>query len=172
MSGKADSSSASKANIAEEEVEEEEAEDSALLTGGKKRRRPPSKKKGKSQPASSAAHEADAVDDDGFAYNAISSHDMVSSNNEWRLKGAKEAQDEENDGTFMILDAGCHLMKHGLSEGQWNCCLTQVLSTSQTVKAPWRVKSAESGFHTSHLCSKTSPLSMRVRFPFSRPFRG
>ena len=31
-SGKADSSSASKANIAEEEVEEEEAEDDALLT--------------------------------------------------------------------------------------------------------------------------------------------
>ena len=54
-SGKADSSSASKANIAEDEVEEEETEDDALLTDkNKKRRCPHPKKKSKSQPASSA----------------------------------------------------------------------------------------------------------------------
>ena len=61
------------ANIAEEEGEEEdeEAEEDTLLADKKKRtRRPQSKKKSKAQPAASAAHEADGVDEDGFAYNA------------------------------------------------------------------------------------------------------
>ena len=49
---------------------------------------------------------------------------MASFNNEWRLKGAKEAQDEEDEGTVVILDTGCtkatcsrhayHLMEHEL----------------------------------------------------------
>ena len=53
---------------------------------------------------------------------------MVSFNNEWCLKGAKEAQDEEDDGTVMILDTGStkamcsrpvyHLMRRGLSADQ------------------------------------------------------
>ena len=76
------SGSAAKANVAEEEVEEEEIEDDALLTDKKKRkRRPQSKKKGKAQPAGSAAHEAEAaVDDDGFAYSAVSfPYDIISS---------------------------------------------------------------------------------------------
>ena len=47
-------------NIAEEAVDEE-AEDDALFADKKKGRRPPSKK-GKSQPASSAAREAEAVE--------------------------------------------------------------------------------------------------------------
>ena len=79
-SGKGGSSSASKANIAEEDAEEEEAEDDAWLTDKKKRKRKPqAKKKGKPQPAGSSAHEAEAaVDDDGFAYSAISfRYDMV-----------------------------------------------------------------------------------------------
>ena len=99
------SSSASKANIAEEEVE-----DDALLTDKKKRkRRPRAKKKGKPQPAGAAAHEAEAaVDDDGFAYSAISfPYDMISSNKEWCLKGAKGVQEEVEDGASMILDTGC-----------------------------------------------------------------
>ena len=86
---------ASKANITEQEVEEEEAEDDALLTDKKKRKRKPqAKKKSKPQPAGSTAHEAEAaVDDDGFAYSVISfPYDMVSSNSEWCLKGAKEAK--------------------------------------------------------------------------------
>ena len=101
-SGKGGSSSASKANIAEEEVEEEEIEDDALLADKQKRkRRPQAKKKGKAQPAASAAHEADAaVDDDGLAYSAISfPYDMISSNKEWCLKGAKGVQEEAEDGT-------------------------------------------------------------------------
>ena len=74
-SGKGGSSSASKANVAEEDAEEEEeAEDDALLSDKKKRKRKPqAKRKGKPQPAGSSAHEAEAaVDDDGFAYSAIS----------------------------------------------------------------------------------------------------
>ena len=88
------------------------------------------RKKGKAQPAGSAAHEADAaVDDDGFAYSAVSfPYDMISSNKEWCLKGAKGVQEEVEDGTSMILDTGCTkamcsrhaylLMRQGLSEGQ------------------------------------------------------
>ena len=125
------SGSAAKANVAEEEVEEEEIEDDVLLADKKKRKRKPqAKKKGKAQPAGSAAHEADAaVDDDGFAYRAVSfPYDMISSNKEWCLKGAKGVQEEVEDGTSMILDTGCikamcsrHaylLMRQGLSEGQ------------------------------------------------------
>ena len=77
-----------KANIAEEEVEEEEAEDDALLTDKKKRKRKPqAKKKSKPQPAGSSAREAEAaVDEDGFAYSAISfPYDMVSSSNDSRV---------------------------------------------------------------------------------------
>ena len=109
-SGTGGSSSASKANIAEEEVEEEEIEDDALLADKKKRkRRPQAKKKGKPQPAGSATHEAEAaVDDDGFAYSAISfPYDMISSSKKWCLKGAKGVQEEVEDGTSMILDTGC-----------------------------------------------------------------
>ena len=67
------------------------------------------KKKGKAQPAGSAAHEADAVvDDDGFAYSAVSfPYDVISSNKEWCLKGAKGVQEEVEDGDSMILDTGC-----------------------------------------------------------------
>ena len=181
-SGKADSSFASKANIAEEEVEEE-AEDDALLTDKRrKRRHPPPKKKGKSQPASSPAHEAEAVDEDGFAYSAISlPPDMVSFNNEWCLKGAKESQGKEDEGTVMILDTGCtkamrnrhayHYMKHCLSDGQVELLPDSSTFSSQVVKEPWPARSAESGSLMNHLCSQTSPLSMRERFPVSRPFR-
>ena len=44
--------------------------------------KPQAKKKGKAQPAGSAAHKADAaVDDDGFAYSAVSfPYDVISSN--------------------------------------------------------------------------------------------
>ena len=126
------SGSAAKANVAEEEVEEEEIEDDALLSDKKKRKKgkPQAKKKGKAQPAGSAAHEADAAeDDDGFAYNAVSfPYDVISSNKEWCLKGAKGAQEEVEDGTSMIFDTGCTkamcsrhaylLMRQGLSEGQ------------------------------------------------------
>ena len=71
--------------------------------------RPQAKKKGKPQPAGSAAHEPEAaVDDDGFAYSAISfPYDMISSNKEWCLKCAKRVQEEVEDGTSMILDTGC-----------------------------------------------------------------
>ena len=86
-SGKGGSSSASKANVAEEEVEEEEAEDDALLSDKKKRQRKPQAKKNHN--LLDHQHEA-AVDEDGFSYSAISFPcDMVSSNNEWCLKGAK-----------------------------------------------------------------------------------
>ena len=127
-SGKS-SGSAAKANIAEEEVEEEEIEDDALLADKKKRKRKPqAKKKGKAQPAGSAAHQADAaVDEDGFAYSAVSfPYDIISSGPEWCLKGAKGVQEEVEDGTSMILDTGCTkamcsrhaylLMRRGLSE--------------------------------------------------------
>ena len=123
------SGSAAKANIAEEEVEEEEIEDDALLTDKKKRkRRPQSKKKGKAQPAGAAAHEAEAaVDDDSFAYSAVSfPYDIISSGPEWCFKGAKGVTEEVEDGTSMILDTGCTkamcsrhaylLMRQGLSE--------------------------------------------------------
>ena len=99
-----------KANVAEEEVEEEEIEDDALLADKKKRKRKPqAKKKGKPQPAASAAHEAEAaVDDDGFACSAVSYPlEIVSYDQEWCLKGAKEVQEEVEDGTSMILDTGC-----------------------------------------------------------------
>ena len=127
-SGKS-SGSAAKANIAEEEVEEEEIENDALLADKKKRKRKPqAKKKGKAQPAGSAAHEAEAtVDEDGFAYSAVSfPYDIISSGPEWCLKGAKGVQEEVEDGTSMILDTGCTkamcsrhaylLMRQGLSE--------------------------------------------------------
>ena len=127
-SGKS-SGSAAKANIAEEEVEEEEIEDDALLADKKKRKRKPqSKKKGKAQPAGSAAHEADAVvDEDGFAYSAVSfPQDIISSGPEWCLKGAKGVQEEVEGGISMILDTGCTkamcsrhaylLLRQGLSE--------------------------------------------------------
>ena len=127
-SGKSSGSTA-KANVAEEEVEEEEIEDDALLADKKKRkRRPQAKKKGKPQPAGSAAHEAEAaVDDDGFAYSAVSYPlEIVSYDQEWCLKGAKGIQEEVEDGTSMILDTGCTkamcsrraylLMRQGLSE--------------------------------------------------------
>ena len=120
---------AAKANIAEEEVEEEEIEDDALLADKKKRKRKlQAKKKGKAQPAGSAAHEAEAaVDEDGFAYSAVSfRYDIISSGPEWCLKGAKGVQEEVEDGTSMILDTGCTkamcsrhaylLMRQGLSE--------------------------------------------------------
>ena len=102
------SGSAAKANIAGEEVEEEEIEDDALLSDRKKRKRKPqAKRKGKAQPAGSAVHEADAaVDDDSFAYSAVSfPYDTISSSKEWRLKGAKGVQEEVEDGTS-IYDLG------------------------------------------------------------------
>ena len=108
-SGKGGSSSASKVNIAEE-AEEEEAEDDALLSDKKKRKRKPqAKKKGKPQPSGSSAHEAEAaVDDDGFAYSAISfPYDPVTSSHDWCLKGAKGVPDQADDGTSVILDTGC-----------------------------------------------------------------
>ena len=115
--------------LAEEEVEEEEIEDDALLVDKRKRKRKPqAKKKGKPQPAGSAAHEAEAaVDDDGFAYSAVSYPlEIVSYDQEWCLKGTKGIQEEVEDGTSMILDTGCTkamcsrhaylLMRQGLSE--------------------------------------------------------
>ena len=123
------SSSVAKANIAEEEVEEEEIEDDALLADKKKRKRKPQgKKKGKAQPAASTAHEAEAaLDNDGFAYSAVSYPlEIVSYDQEWCLKGTKGIQEEVEDGTSMILDTGCAkamcsrhaylLMRQGLSE--------------------------------------------------------
>ena len=108
----------------------EEIEDDALLADKKRRKRkPPTKKKGKPQPAGSAAREAEAAvdDDDGFAYSAVSYPlEIVSSDQEWCLKGAKGVQEEVEDGTSMILDTGCTkamcsrhaylLMRQGLSE--------------------------------------------------------
>ena len=127
-SGKS-SSSAAKANVAEEEVEEEEIEDDALIADKKKRKRKPqAKKKDKPQPAGSAAHEAEAaLDDDGFAYSAVSYPlEIVSYDQDWCLKGTKGVQEEVEDGTSMILDTGCTkamcsrhaylLMRQGLSE--------------------------------------------------------
>ena len=118
-----------KANVAEEEVEEEEIEDDGLLADKKKRKRKPqTKKKGKPQPAGSSVHEAEAaVDDDGFAYSAVSfPQNIISSDQEWCLKGAKGIQEEVEDGTSMILDTGCTkamcsrhaylLMRQGLLE--------------------------------------------------------
>ena len=178
-SGKADSSSA-KAKIAEEvqEEEEEEAEDDALLAGKKKRKkRPQSRKKGKAQPTTSAAHDAEGVDDDGFAYSAVvlPAH-MASQDDEWCLKGAKEAAGEDSDGTVMILDTGCtkamcsrhafYYMKHGLCDGQveqWNCCRTRGPSPLRMVSKLWRERSAEPGSPMIRLCSQTCPLSMKVR---------
>ena len=123
------SSSTAKANVAEEEVEEEEMEDDALLADKKKRkRRPQGKRKGKAQPAASTAHEAEAaLDEDGFAYSAVSYPlEIVSYDQEWCLKGTKGVQEEVEDGTSMILDTGCTkamcsrhaylLMRQGLSE--------------------------------------------------------
>ena len=78
--------------MAEEEVEEEEMEDDALLADKKKRkRRPQGKRKGKAQPAASTAHEAEAaLDEDGFAYSAVSYPlEIVSYDQEWCLKGTK-----------------------------------------------------------------------------------
>ena len=73
------------------------------------------------QPAASAAHEADGVDEDGFAYSILPAP-MASPGEEWCLKGAKEAVSEGSDGTVAILDTGratamCsryafHRMKH------------------------------------------------------------
>ena len=160
-SGKS-SGSAAEANVAEEEVEEGEIEDDALLADKKKRKRKPqAKKKGKPQTAGSAAHEAEAaVDDDGFAYSAVSyPFEIVSSDQEWCLKGAKGVQEEVEDGTSMILDTGTTaylLMRQGLS---------RVHSTSRMVRRLWRERSAEFGSRVSHLCSQTSPLSMRARYP-------
>ena len=148
------SGSAAKANVAKEEVEEEEMEDDPLLSDKRKRKRKPqAKKKGKVQPAGSAAHEADAaVDDDGFAYSAVSfPYAEISSNREWCLKGAKGAQEEVEDGTSMILDIGCTkamcsrhtylLMRQGLSEGQ-----VELLpdTFNQTARKLWRERSAGS----------------------------
>ena len=84
------------AKAAEEEVEEEEIEDDALLADKKKRKRKPQgKKKGKAQPAASTAHEAEAaLDEDGFAYSAVSYPlEIVSYDQEWCLKGAKGIQE-------------------------------------------------------------------------------
>ena len=168
-SGKS-SSSAAKANVADEEVEEEEIEDDALLADKRKRKRKPqAKKKGKPQPAGSAAHEAEAaVDDDGFAYSAVSYPlEIVAYDQEWCLKGAKGIQEEVEDGTSMILDTGCTkamcsrhaylLMRDkGYPETECNYCQTQVRSTSQMVRRLWRERSAEFGSPTNHLCSPTS----------------
>ena len=87
------SGSAAKANVAEEEVEEEELEDDALLADEKRqKRKPQAKKKGKPQPAGSAAHEAEAaVDDNGFAYSAVSfPYDIISSDPEWLRESKKK----------------------------------------------------------------------------------
>ena len=123
------SSSSAKANIAEEEVEEEEIEDETLLVDKKKRKkRPQTKRKSKAQPAASTAHEAEAaLDEEGFAYSAVSYPlENISCDHEWCLKGTKGIQEEVEDGTSMILDTGCTkamcsrhaylLMRQGLSE--------------------------------------------------------
>ena len=174
-SGKS-SGSAAKANIAE-------IEDDALLADKKKRkRRPQPKKMGKAQPAALAAHEADAaVDDDGFAYSAVSfPYDIISSGPEWCLKGAKRVQEEVEDGASMILDTGCTkamcsrhaylLMRQGLSEGRVELLPdSRTFRFAQTARRPWRERSAEYGLcgsFMSHLCSQTSPLLMKARFPF------
>ena len=110
------------------------------------------------------------MDDDGFAYSAVSfPYDEISSNKEWCLKGAKGVQEEVEDGTSMILDTGCAkamcsryaylLMREGLSEGQVELyCQTPAHLTSQTARKPWQERIAESGSLMSHLCSLTSPL--------------
>ena len=116
--------------MAEEEVEEEEIEDDALLADKKKRkRRPQGQEEGQGlNRQGPAAHEAEAaVDDDGFAYSAVSYPlEVVSYDHEWCLKGAKGIREEVEDGTSMILDTGCTkamcsrhaylLMRQGLSE--------------------------------------------------------
>ena len=130
-------------------------------------------RKGKPQLAGSAAREAEAtVDDDGIAYSAISfPYDMISSNKEWCLKGAKGVQEEVEDGTSMILDTGCTkamcsrhaylLMREGLSEGQ-----VALLPDSSTSNFANGQKALALGSLMSHLCSPTPHcLLMKERFP-------
>ena len=62
------------------------------------------------------------------AYSAVLPPHMASPDEEWCLKGTKEALSEGSDGTVMILDTGCmkamcsryafHHMKQGLSDDQ------------------------------------------------------
>ena len=67
------------------------------------------------------------MDDDGFAYSAVSCPlEIISYDQEWCLKVTKGVQEEVEDGTSMILDTGCTkamcsrhaylLMRQGLSE--------------------------------------------------------
>ena len=61
-SGKTDSASANKANVAEE-GKKNRGRDAVIC--------PHPNKKSKAQPAASAPHEAAGVDEDGFAYSAV-----------------------------------------------------------------------------------------------------
>ena len=117
------------------------------------------------------------MDDDGFAYSAVSYPlEIVCYDQEWRLKGTKGIQEEVEDGTSMILDTGCTkamcsrhaylLMRQGLSEDRVELLPDSSTSTSRMVRRPWRERSAEFGSHMNRLCSQTSPLLMRARYPF------
>ena len=149
-----------------------EAEDDALLTDKKKRKgKPQARKKSKALRAGSSAREAEAaVDEDGFAYSTISfPYDMVSSKKDWWLKGTKGVQCEDDDGASMILDTGCTkamcsrhaylLMWEGLSEGQ-----VGLLPDSSTFNFANGQK-ALARCRISHLCSETSPLLIKARYP-------
>ena len=77
---------------------------------------------------------------------------MVSSSREWRLKGAKEVQGEDDEGTGVILDTGCTkamcsrhaylLMRQGLSERQ-----VELLPDSSAFNPTSACKSAHAALH-------------------------
>ena len=68
--------------------------------GGGKGKKPGKQKRGKAQPAASAVHEVDEVDEKGFAYSVVPLHDLMVSNDEdWCCEGAKEAPQECAVGT-------------------------------------------------------------------------
>ena len=88
----------SSANIAEE-VEErsgrKKGEKKKVEERRRRKKRLQSKKKGNAQPTTSAVHEVDEVDEEGFAYGVIPLHDpAVSIGDEWRVKSTQEAMQE------------------------------------------------------------------------------
>ena len=97
--------------------------------------------------------------------------EIVSYDQEWCLKGTKGIQEEVEDGTSMILDTGCTkamcsrhaylLMRQGLSEDR-----VELLPDSSTFNFANGQKALARGSRMNHLCSQTSPLLMRARYPF------
>ena len=106
----------------------------------KRKRRPQAKKKSKAQPAISAAHEADGVDEDDFAYSAVFlPAPMASPGEEWCLKGTKEAASEgltaQHDLGYMMLKDSRYAFQHvklGLSDDQVELLPVRVPSTLRT----------------------------------------